>query len=67
MNAATAASRDKITTLGGGLLFHVSGNLKASAIYEHLWRDASLAASATAAPSAWVPTDLFTLQLQAKY
>jgi len=66
-NAATAASKDKITTLGGGLLLHVSGNLKASAIYEHLWRDASLAAASATAPSAWVPTDLFTLQLQAKF
>jgi hypothetical protein len=67
MDLATQAANDKITTLGGGLLLHISGNLKASAIYEHLWRDASLAASASRAPANWVPTDMFTLQLQAKY
>jgi hypothetical protein len=66
-NATNVAAVDKITTLGGGLLYHISGNLKASAIYEHLWRDASLAASASRAPRDWVPTDMFTLQLQAKF
>jgi hypothetical protein len=65
--AATTAANDKITTLGGGPLLHISGNLKASAIYEHVWRSATLAASTALAPSAWVPTDLFTLQLQAKF
>jgi len=63
----TNASKDKITTLGGGPILHISGNLKASATWEHLWRDASLAASSMLAPSAWIPTDLFTLQLQAKF
>ena len=59
---------DKITTLGLGPLLFVSANLKASAIYEHLWRDASLALGATGvAPSASVPSDQLTLQLQARF
>jgi hypothetical protein len=66
-DAAAAAATDKITTLGGGPLLFVSANLKASAVYEHLWRPARLAAAATLAPSAWVPTDQLTLQLQAKF
>jgi hypothetical protein len=65
--AATAAENDKITTLGVGVLGYVSGNLKASAIYEHLWRPEALAASPMLAPSSWVPTDQLTLQLQAKF
>ena len=37
-------------------------------IYEHVWRDNSLGSTNTAlAPSAWVPHDLLTLQLQAKF
>jgi hypothetical protein len=65
--AATAAENDRITTLGVGVLGYISGNLKASLIYEHLWRPDALAASPTLAPSAWVPTDQATLQLQAKF
>jgi hypothetical protein len=61
-------SKDKITTLGLGPLLFVSANLKASAIYEHLWRDDSLALGATGvAPSASVPGDQLTLQLQARF
>jgi hypothetical protein len=61
-------SKDKITTLGIGPLLFVSANLKASAIYEHLWRDDSLALGATGvAPSASVPSDQLTLQLQARF
>jgi hypothetical protein len=64
----TAAANDKITTLGVGLLGFVSGNLKASAVYEHLWRPDVLAlGTAGLAPSAAVPTDILTLQLQAKF
>ena len=67
MTAAANAASDEITTLGGGPIVHISGNLKASAIYEHLWRSATLAASPALPPSAWIPTDVFTLQLQAKF
>ena len=66
-SAATKAATDKITTLGIGPLFFISGNLKLSGIYEHLWHNAVLSAAPTLAPSAWVPNDQFTLQLQAKF
>jgi hypothetical protein len=68
MSATTLASRDKITTLGLGPLLYISGNLKASAIYEHVWRDDSLALGTMGlAPSAAVASDLLTLQLQARF
>jgi hypothetical protein len=67
MTAATAAANDKITTLGVGPLVYISGNLKASAIYEHLWRSPTLDSQPTINPAQWVPNDQFTLQLQAKF
>ena len=68
MPSKAVVSKDKITTLGLGPLLFISANLKASAIYEHLWRDDSLALGATGvAPSASVPSDQLTLQLQARF
>ena len=51
------AKVDKVTTIGGGVLIHVSGNLKATAIYEHVGEQGSLA----------VDNDIFTLRMQAKF
>jgi len=66
--ASAKAAVDKISTLGVGPLLYISGNLKASAIYEHLWRNASLGLGQPGiAPSSAVPHDQFTLQLQAKF
>ena len=65
--ATTAAGIDKITTLGVGPLVYISANLKASAIYEHLWRNAALDSQPTINPASWVPNDQFTLQLQARF
>jgi hypothetical protein len=68
--AAGLAANDKITTLGGGLLYYISGNLKLSGVYEHVWRSDTLGrtgAPASAAPSTWIPADLLTFQLQAKF
>jgi hypothetical protein len=48
---------DKVTTIGGGLLVHVSGNLKGTAVYEH----------AIEQGSAKRDNDVFTLQLQARF
>jgi hypothetical protein len=70
MSAASAAANDKITTLGAGLLYYISGNLKLSGVYEHVWRNDVLGRDALPAntnPSLWVPTDLLTMQLQAKF
>jgi hypothetical protein len=66
-SAATAAGLDKITTLGIGPLVYISANLKASAIYEHLWRSDTLDSQPTINPANWVPNDQFTLQLQARF
>jgi hypothetical protein len=65
--AATAAENDKITTLGIGPVGYISNNLKASVIYEHMWRPDALAASPMLAPSSWVATDQLTAQLQARF
>jgi len=54
---------DKLTTYGGGLLGYVSGNLKASAIYEHPVEQGV----AGPPPKYKVNNDIFTLQLQAKF
>jgi hypothetical protein len=51
---------DKVTTLGGGLLGYVSGNLKASVIYEHLIEQGVQGKNKK-------DNDLLTLQLQAKF
>ena len=68
MSAYTKAQNDKISTLGVGPLLYISGNLKASAIYEHLWRSPTLGLGQPGiAPNNAVPTDQFTLQLQAKF
>ena len=56
MDAFKNATTDKVTTLGGGLLGYVSGNLKASAIYEHIIEQGKT-----------VKNDIVTLQLQAKF
>jgi hypothetical protein len=56
------AKIDKLTTFGGGLMYYVSGNLKASAIYEHLGEQGAVA------PGKYKKdNDIFTLQLQAKF
>jgi hypothetical protein len=56
------AKIDKATTFGGGLLGYISGNLKASAIYEHI------AEQGAPAPGKYKKdNDVFTLQLQAKF
>jgi hypothetical protein len=51
------ASIDKITSVGGGLLAYISGNLKATAAYEHIGEQGTKARD----------NDVFTLQLQAKF
>jgi len=66
--ATTAASRDKITTLGIGPLLYISANLKLSAIYEHVWRNNAFTLGTMGlAPAAAIASDLFTLQLQARF
>jgi hypothetical protein len=61
-------AKDKITTLGIGPLLYVSANLKASVIYEHLWRDATLALGAmNVAPNVSVPGNQLTVQMQARF
>jgi len=62
-------AKDKITTLGVGPLLYVSGNLKASAIYEHVWRSQLYygLGSPTIAPANSIASDYFTLQLQARF
>jgi hypothetical protein len=69
MTAATNASDDTISTLGVGPLFHLSGNLKLSGIYEHVWRSQRLygLGSPGIAPSSSIASDYFTLQLQARF
>ena len=68
MTAVTNAANDKISTLGLGPILFISANLKASAIYEHLWRSPTLALGAPGiAPSSAVPKDQLTLQLQARF
>ena len=47
---------DRTTTVGGGLLFYGSGNIKATLTYEHL-----------AEQSVSVSNDIFTAQLQARF
>jgi Phosphate-selective porin O and P len=47
---------DATTTVGGGLLLHGSGNIKATMTYEHI-----------AEQSTTVKNDIFTAQLQAKF
>ena len=61
-------AKDKITTLGLGPLLFISANLKASAIYEHIWRDDSLALGAMGVdPARAVASNLLSLQLQARF
>jgi hypothetical protein len=55
-----SANADRATTIGGGLLGYVSGNLKVSAIYEHLMEQG-------VAGTYKKDNDIFTLQLQAKF
>jgi hypothetical protein len=54
------ADLDAVTTVGGGLLGYISGNLKASAIYEHLMEQGTTGKFKK-------DNDVFTLQLQAKF
>ena len=56
-DAKALATSDKITTLGGGPLVYISGNLKATAVYEHLIEQGKNKKD----------NDVFTLQLQAKF
>jgi len=51
------AKIDRVTTIGGGAIIHVSGNLKATAIYEHVGEQGALA----------IDNDIFTLRMQAKF
>lgn len=51
------AKVDKVTTIGGGVIVHISGNLKATAIYDHVGEQGALA----------VDNDIFTLRMQAKF
>jgi hypothetical protein len=51
------AKVDKVTTIGGGAIIHVSHNLKATAIYEHVGEQGALATD----------NDIFTLRMQAKF
>lgn len=51
------ARGDRVTTYGGGLLLHASGNLKATFAYEHIAEQKSRA----------VANDVFTAQLQARF
>jgi hypothetical protein len=53
----TAADIDRVTTLGGGLLVFFSGNLKATAVYEHFIEQGANKSD----------NDAFTLQLQARF
>lgn len=57
MDNMNKAGLDKVTTYGGGLLLHVSGNLKGTIVYEHLAEQGTNAKD----------NDLFTLQMQAKF
>ncbi|MES1172416.1 MAG: porin [Bacteroidota bacterium] len=52
----TAGQGDRITTFGGGLLLHGSGNIKATITYEHI-----------AEQSKAIANDIFTAQLQARF
>jgi hypothetical protein len=52
----TAKDQDKVTTVGGGALLHVSNNLKASLIYQHPMEEGTN-----------VDNDLLTAQMQAKF
>jgi hypothetical protein len=54
------AAIDKVTTLGGGFLVHVSGNLKATAVYEHVGEQGVEGKHKK-------DNDVLTLQLQAKF
>ena len=47
---------DRVTTVGGGLLFYGSGNIKGTLTYEHL-----------AEQGASISNDIFTAQLQARF
>jgi hypothetical protein len=68
MTAVTNAANDKISTLGLGPIYFISGNLKASAIYEHLWRSPTLGLGQPGiAPANAVPKDQLTFQLQARF
>ncbi len=50
------ADADRITTLGGALLYHVSNNLKLTLAYEHPWEQGKTK-----------DNDVFTAQLQARF
>ncbi len=52
----TAGQGDRVDTLGGGLLLHGSGNIKATFVYEHVFEQ-----------STPLKNDIFTAQLQAKF
>jgi hypothetical protein len=56
-SAMENASIDKVTTFGGGLLLHVSGNLKGTLVYEHIAEQGKNKKD----------NDVFTAQLQAKF
>jgi hypothetical protein len=69
MTAVTNAGDDTISTLGLGPLLYISGNLKLSGIYEHVWRSQRLygLGSTGVAPASSIASDYFTLQLQARF
>jgi opacity protein-like surface antigen len=52
----TAKDKDKVTTVGGGALYHVSSNLKVTLVYQHAIEEG---------PS--VDNDILYTQLQAKF
>jgi hypothetical protein len=52
----TAKSKDKVTTVGGGVLLHVSNNLKATLVYQHPMEEGTK-----------VDDDTLYAQLQAKF
>jgi hypothetical protein len=73
MAARDRANDDTISTLGIAPLLYISGNLKLTAAYEHVWRSqlyygvGSMVGSTTVTPAQSIASDYFTLQLQARF
>jgi hypothetical protein len=64
---ATAATYmdDKVTTFGGGPLFHVSGNVKLTAVFEHMMEQSRK--NAAGVEQNVKSNDVLTIQLQSKF
>ena len=54
----TLAGTDRVRTLGGGLLYYASANVKATVTYEHPWEQAG---------AKQIDNDFAMAQLQARF